>query len=248
MYLYREDLDADQVRERKIEALCDMPIGAYLICQKAELPIRAQAGGYILDLDTCLCPEQHRVATDSDHPDLEKMRIRGDHVFCVVHKRKFNVRQLLDILPLGKRKTQAKKDALLATINLQFGPVRYYCFGSGKNFEMTGVSTDMKEALAEVQVSPLVPLRGVLIECFDLPRAHEILETKSDELPWRDLHEVLRSDLTLNANWHGCQLTEHEKMALKSQQLETAREKRKKRQKLVEQMRRQADALVIEPL
>jgi hypothetical protein len=175
------------------------------------------------------------------------MRIQSDHVFCPVHKKKFGVHQLLDKLPLGKRKTQAKKDELLGKINLQFGPKRYYCFESGKN-EMTGVSTDMTEALSEVQVSPKVDLRGVLIECFNLTRAREILETMGDDLPWRDLHEVLRSDLTLNANWHGAPLTMQEKLELHSQEHEAARAKQKKRQKLVEQMRRDADRLIIEPI
>ena len=247
-HVFREELSEDQARERVIQALCDMPIGAYLICKKAELPIRTEAGGYILDLDPCFCPEKHTVSTESDHPDLERMRIRGDHVWCVIHERKFGVRQLLDLLPLKTRKTTAKRDELLATINIHPAPTRYYCLQSGRDFETTGMSTDPREAEAQVALSPKVQSRGTLIECVDVHRARQILETMTDSLPWKDLAGDIRSDLQLVANWHKCQLTEREKLTLHTQELETAVTKRKARMRLVEQMRRDADLLVVKPL
>jgi hypothetical protein len=248
MHLFREELSPDQVRERKIEALCDMEIGAFLLCKKADLPIGTQARIYILHLDTCFCPEKHRVASDSDHPDLERMQIRGDHVWCPIHERKFNVHQLLDILPLGKRKTTAKRDELLAKLNINPQPERFYLYQSGADYETTGLDTDLRDAVASVRLSPKQPCRGVLLEVADAQRARAIIKDMSADLPWRDLHEVLRDDLTLTANWHGAPLTMQEKLALHTQRLETAKTKRAARQKLVEQMRRQADALVIEPL
>ena len=150
--------------------------------------------------------------------------------------------------PRGRRFSLARKDALLGKINLIFGPLRFYCLQSGVGFGMTGLSASPKEALDGVQVSPLVPLRGVLIECFDLPRAHEILETMSDDLPWKSLNEDIRDDLTLNADWHGAELTPQEKLALHNQQLETAVKRRKERMKLINQMRSDADRLMLEKL
>jgi hypothetical protein len=247
-HLYREELTEDQKRERVIEALCDMSIGAHLICQKAGLPIGTQAGIYILHLPECFCPEKHVVASDSDHPDLERMQILGTHVFCPIHKRKFDVRQLLDLLPLGKRKTQAKRDALLAKINIVPQPERFYVYQSGVDFETTGMSTDPREAESQVTLSPKVQARGMLLEVADARRARQILETMSGELPFKNLADDIRDDLTLVANWHGAQLSPQEKMTLHTQQLESAKTKRKARQKLVEQMRRDADRLVIEPL
>ena len=247
-YLHREELDPDQAREFVIEALCDMPIGAYLICKRAGLPIRTQAGGYILDLDPCFCPEKHTVSTESDHPDLERMRIRGDHIWCVVHQRKFNVRQLLDILPLGERKTTAKKDELLSKINVRPEPPRFYCFQSGLDFESTGMSVDPREAESSVSLNHKVQSRGMLLEVADPQRARQILETMSDTLPWKNLASDIRSDLSLVANWHGAELSPQERLTLHNQELETAVVKRRARKRLVEQMRRAADQLIVKPL
>jgi len=243
----REELTEDQARELKIGALEAMPIGAYLLCKRsAELPIGVWGGNYILNLAQCWCPEPHLLDLEGDCPDGKKMRILGDHVWCPVHDNKFNVRQLMDLLQRGKRKSTANRDRLLSKINLNPEPTRYYVFQSGDHFEATGIDTDLDQALAAVQPTPKQSLRGVLIECASRQRAREILNDQADELPWAAL--ALRSDLTLNANWHGCPLNDVEKRVLAEQANETAQQKRGARMKLVEKMRRDADRLVIEPL
>ena len=247
MHVHREELDPDQKREAATAALIALSIPAQILCRVAGVPTKIGDGQRLLvNTDRCWCPDAFVIPSDANNPDGLRMRIQSDHIYCPTHKKKFGVHQLLDKLPLGTRKTTAKKDELLSRINLQFGVRRFYVFQSGKNFEMTGVSADPKEALSEVQVSLLVPLRGVLIECFDLPRAHEILETMSDSLPWKNLNEDVRDDLSLNAGWHQCALAPQERFTLKAQQLETAKERRKKRQKLADIMMRDAQQLRFE--
>ena len=63
----------------------------------------------------------------------------------------------------------------------------------------------------------------MLIECASKQRAREILNDQADELPWAAL--ALRSDLTLNADWHGCPLNDVEKRVLAEQANETAHAK-----------------------
>ena len=245
---HREELDPAQRRAAATAALIELSIPAQILCRVAGVPSKIGDGQRLLvAVDQCWCPDSYRIATDDlANPDGRRMRIQSDHVYCPIHKNKFGIHQLLDKLPLGTRKSTAKKDELLGKINLIFGPLRFYCFQSGVGFGMTGLSADPREALSEVQVSFKVDLRGVLIECFDLPRAHEILETMSDDLPWKDLAEDVRPDLSLNAGWHNCELTPQEKLALHSQQLETAVAARKARMRLINQMRSDADRLMLE--
>jgi hypothetical protein len=250
-HLFREELTADEFRERKIDHLATgITNGAFLLCKKAGLPIRIWGGRRILALDKCWCGEPHTVATDADCPDGERMRLLDKTVLCPIHQTHFSVRQILDLLPLGKRKSVANKDALLATINWDPEPVRRYVFESGEGVGLTlSINTDPVIALAEAHPTPKQLLRGVVTEVADLARVRELIETKGDDLPWRsDLAGQLRDDLSLPANWHGCPLNDREKMLMHQQELETASQKRKARMKLISKMRSDADRLVVEPL
>jgi hypothetical protein len=249
--LLREELTEDQHRDRKIEHMATgITNGAYLLCKKAGLPIRIWGGRRILGLDRCWDPEPHIISTESDCPDGERMRLLDKTVLCPIHQTHFSVRQILDLLPLGKRKSVANKDALLATINWDPEPTRRYVFESGEGVGLTlSINTDPVLALAEAHPTPKQLLRGVVTEVADLARVRELIETKGDDLPWRsDLAGMLRDDLSLSPSWHGASLSEREKMLMHQQQLETAVVKRKARMKLIGQMRSDADRLVVEPL
>ena len=185
----------DEHRDCKIEYIADVvTTGAHLLCWKAGLRTLPRGGRIVLNLDRCWCPEPHIISTDDDAPDLLRMRVLGRSVYCPVHDAHFNVRQLLDILPLGKRKTTAKKDKLLATIPWNPEPTRFYVFQSGEDYEVTAIDADPIQALSEVHPSPKQLLRGMVIEVASKQRAREILKSDT-ELPWKTL--TLRSDLTL---------------------------------------------------
>jgi hypothetical protein len=249
-HLLREELTQDEHRERKTDHVAGgIETGARLLIRKAGLPTKPAGGRLVLDLDKCWCPEPHRIDANDAHSDLLRMYVLDKSVFCPVHRVHFNVRQLLDLLPLGKRKSQQKKDDLLALINWNPEPVRYYAFQSGDAFETTAINTDPVIALNEVHPSPKLLLRGVLLEVASIQRVREILDTKSDDLPWcSDLRGRLRDDLSLSPSWHGATLTVQETGLLHRQALETAVVKRKARMKMIEQLRRDADRLTVEPL
>jgi len=249
-HLYREELTAEEFRERKITHIADgITNGANLLCRRANLPMTPRGGRLVLDLPQCWCkPEPHKISTEPS-AKLMQMRVLDKSVFCPVHQVHYNVRQLYDILPLGKRKSPEKKDELNATISWNPEPTRYYCHQSGEGSNMTtSINTDPVIALAEAHPSPKQLLRGVVAEVLDIRRAREVLESKSDSLPWRELHGMLRDDLSLPANWHGCSLSQREKMLMHQQELQTAVKKRRERMKMITDLRRDADRLVIEPL
>lgn len=242
-YLDREELSETETREAKISLLLSLIEVAYMICHKAGLPIGIVGGVYTLMLDSCWCPEKHTVSTDDDHRNFKRMQIHRDYVLCPVHGTKFPPRQLIDLAP-QRRKSPQTRDWLLSQFNLIVGPTRFYAF---RTPETAALGEDFEQTLIDVHPSPKQELDGVLIECLDIRRAREILDSKGDELPWREgLHGLLRDDLTLPPNWHGCPLTLKEQRTLESQQLESAQQQRRARMKLVEKMRRDADRLVLE--
>ncbi len=250
-HLFREELSEDQFRERKKDFIVDgIMNGAHLLCRRAGLPITSWAGRLILNLDACWCPEPHLISTESDCPSNERMRVKDKSVYCPIHDNHFGTRQLIDMLPLGRRKTTAKTDELLALVNWTPAPDRFYAFRSGEGFNETmALNADPIEALAEVHPSPKQTLSGVVLEVAGKKRAREVLETKSAELPWRTgLHGMLRADLALPPSWHGARLSIQEERMQREQDLETVEAERAARKKLVEQLRRDIDSTVISPL
>lgn len=245
LHIFREELDADTHRELKIKFLeRECQTAAYTICKKAELPIVFIAGSHFLNLDACWCPEPHHVDRSIYTAD-QLMRVMNDRVECQVHGTKWNVRQLLDILPLGKRKDRKKKDALLAKIAWNPRPERFYAFRGGEGVaSMQSLNPDPVEALRAVHPSQKQKLAGVLIEAATLQRALEILEDDNIELPWHEgLEELLRHDMTLPAGWHGGSLSDKERLIAQDQQAEADREARKATMKLVAELKREADRL-----
>jgi hypothetical protein len=251
-HILREELTEDEFRLRKTDHIADgIETGAHLLCRKASLQMMPRGGRLVLNLPQCWCkPEAHVIDLNDAGGDLLRMRVLDKSVFCPVHETHFGVRQLLDLLPLNKRKSQQKKDDFLALIPWAPQPQRYYVFQSGEGDNVTqAIDTEPVIALNEVHPSPKLLLRGVLLEVASIQRAREVLNTKGDDLPWRsDLAGQLRDDLSLPANWHGCPLTQREKALQHQQELETAHVKRRQRMKLIERMRRDANRLVVEPL
>ena len=247
-HLYREELTEDEFRDLKIDHLADgIENGADLLCKKAGLPIRGWGPRRVLMLDKCWCPEPHVISTESDCPSSERMRILGKVVLCPVHGSRFNVHQLLDILPLGKRKSVQNRDELLAKINWSPEQKRFYVFESGEGDGMTqAIDTNPVAALDQVRPSPKQVLRGMVFEVSSVKRVRELLELKGDDISWRtDLAGLLRDDLSLPPSWHGCSLNDRERMLEHAQKMETALQQRKARLKLIEKMKRDADRLAL---
>lgn len=243
--LYREDFSEDELREAKIVLLESLQTPVYTICTKAGLPMAPWGSGYVLLLGQCWCSDPHVISTEAGCPDAERMQVVGDHVHCPIHGTDYYTRAVLDLAP-GKRKCQATRAQLLSKINLHPKLTRAYGFWSGNNFERTAVGIDPKATLREVSPSPTSLLQGCVFEAATLRRCREIFETKADELPKRDLHGLLRDDLSLPADWHGAPLSTREQTTLEDQQWEDARAQRAVRQKEIDRLRRQADRLVIE--
>ena len=103
MHLYREELDPDQRRAAATAALIELSIPAQILCRVAGVPTKLGDGQRLLVAgNTCWCSDPHTIPTDdTDNPDARRMRIQSDHVYCPIHKKKFGIHQLLDILPLS---------------------------------------------------------------------------------------------------------------------------------------------------
>ena len=99
----REELDPGQRRAAATAALIELSIPAQILCRVAGVPTKLGDGQRLLVAgNTCWCSDPHTIPTDdTDNPDARRMRIQSDHVYCPIHKKKFGIHQLLDILPLS---------------------------------------------------------------------------------------------------------------------------------------------------
>ena len=219
--------------------------------RKASFQILVRGAGHIVRRDTCFVDREHRVDYSSETPpDFQRMKLQagGDLLWCPIGQHKITPQQLLNVMPIGKRKTPKNQDVLLHKFNCRPELRRLYVFESGDDFETQGFDADLSTALELVRPSPKQKLRGCLIEAPTLKQAKEILKEQRDDLPWRELHGKLRADGTLDANWHGGALTLAEQTTLKTQKLETLHAAHKERAKLISRLRNEANLMAIKPL
>jgi hypothetical protein len=239
-HLFREPFTEAELREAWTDAVCATQTSAHSICRAGGVKMRGFAGHTVLMVDRCWCPEPHLISTES--VDFERMRVRGDHIFCPIHDHKIFDRELAGRLPLGTRNDTKKRDALLAELPgaRPTEPI-YHCYQSGDGYTVTSIDADPVTALANARPSPKLPLRGVLLQCATLARARELVKLKSDDLFWCELHQ--RDDLDIDVGWHGSELAPQEKFRLLAQQQATAKQRRLERLKVVDRLRREAEQL-----
>ncbi|MDH3653830.1 MAG: hypothetical protein OEN21_06155 [Myxococcales bacterium] len=249
--LYTQGFTEAEERQQLRNNICAVQGAAGIILKKAGFQMLVRGAGHVVNHDVCFLDKEHAVDLSSEiAPDFQRMVLRGggSYLWCPIGNHKITAPQLLNVLPLGKRKNAKNADTLLRKFNCRPVLKRLYVFESGDNFEEQSADADASTALEAVRPSPKTRLRGVLIEAPSLRQAREILEAKRDELPWKELHGKLRSDQTLNANWHDAPLTLQEKTTLRTQEMEAMHDARRARAKLVSQLRREANSLSIEPL
>jgi hypothetical protein len=242
-YLYREELTAEQHRDRVMDFLNNCPIGCHLVLKALGEPIRAPwADRYLWARDPQWCDHDF-----DEHvaPDLQYMVIKSDHALCEKCGAKYFNSELLNRLPTGKgaRKTATKIDETLAKINYHPQPERLYYFRDG---ETIGLSTDPAEALAQCHPHIKSTFEGVLLEVAGIGRARQIIKDGTIELPFAELR--LRADMTLAADWHGAPLTAVEQRTLREQAEQGLKEKRADRQRMIDQMRQEMNSLTHKPL
>jgi hypothetical protein len=241
--LFFEAYTPDELREAWTENVLATQTSAHTICRAGGVTLRGQAGGVQLLTDRCFCLEP--VIYGDESINLDRMRIRGDHVFCPVHENKISARELMDTLPLGTRKDVNKRDRLLAGIpGARPVETRFYVFRSGTDYTAVGIDADPIQALADARPSHKLPLQGCLIQCAALPRARELVKL-DDGLPYKELS--LRDDGDLDADWHGEPLQAQEAFNLQAQQQATAKLRRLERLKVVDRLRLEAEQLAMLP-
>ena len=244
VYLHREELTDEQIRDAKLELLTNNQIGALMVLKALGEPIKAvHADRYLWARNPLWCdhgPDKHV------SPELQYMVIKSSHVLCPTCGTGYSISELLNRLPEGKgqRKVQGKMDRTLALINFHPQPQRFYYFRYRDSF---GLSTDPTEALAQCHPSARDTFSGVLLEVVDLPRARQVIDDESIALPLCD-ELRLRADMTVDADWHNAQMTPSEQRTLKDQQQQGLKEKRRDRQRLIDDMRREMNALSSKPL
>jgi hypothetical protein len=230
--LFIEDLTAEEKTERRLQKIESTDYGLSRALSVAGVRTIYRAGGYIALVDQCLCREPLRM--DSEHPDLDRPRIRRRDVFCPLHNTTLAVRAVLDPF----MKTPSKKQAFLKKL-LPADPQGddFFAVEAGAEHERHALDADLHTALDKANAWPDEPLQACIIRCRDKARAVEIAKEQRDSLPWaEDLQ--LRPDGSLLADWHGGRLTAEEQRLLKRQQVEDLKAKRERRAAMIREMQR----------
>ena len=236
--------------ELGIKYLEQLQMAPHLIVKAAGEPIGHDGGAYFVIGDRCWCREPRVKSDDIDAPDFRPLHIRHDGVYDLNHDRLYDVRRLFDLLPRGVRKsTKKRRDLIKKTIRNTELLTRCAAFESGDDYGTQSLNVDPVVALSNAGPSKKAPLRGVIVWAKDIATARETLKQKRDSLPWRDdLTDLLRHDRSLPVDWHRARLTLQEERILREQKAETILLKRRARLKVIDRLRREANALASEPL